>query len=107
MDKAELSRLLELQVQEKLKEGYSITTYALDAASRDSLKRGMKSKGHALPHENRTEEDWQVYIHQLDLGTYKPDTRKPVIEASPTSTLDRPAGEKGSGSVGLWKVRRH
>ena len=30
MDKAELSRLLEQQVQEKLKEGYSITTYALD-----------------------------------------------------------------------------
>jgi len=42
MDKAELSKMLEAKVLGKLQAGYQITTYAMDAASRDRLKRGMK-----------------------------------------------------------------
>ena len=41
MSKAELSKLLEEKVQEKVKEGFSIPTYALDAASRDRVKRAL------------------------------------------------------------------
>ncbi|KAF0253454.1 hypothetical protein [Pseudomonas putida] len=99
MDKAELSRLLEQQVQEKLKEGYSITTYALDAASRDGLKRSLKAKGHAVPNENHEAEDWQDYIEQLGSSGPKAVERRYVDSAPPSPS--------SSGSVGLWKARRH
>lgn len=105
MDKAELSRLLEQQVQEKLKEGYSITTYALDAASRDGLKRSLKAKGHVVPNENHEAEDWQDYIEQLGSSAPKAVERSYVSDsAQSVSSAQSPSS---SGSVGLWKVRRH
>lgn len=106
MDKAELSRLLEQQVQEKLKEGYSITTYALDAASRDGLKRSLKAKGHAVPNENHEAEDWQDYIEQLGSGALKKAVERSYVSDSAQSvTSAQPPSS--SGSVGLWKARRH
>lgn len=105
MDKAELSRLLEQQVQEKLKEGYSITTYALDAASRDGLKRSLKAKGHAVPNENHEAEDWQDYIEQLGSGASKGVERSYVSDSA--QSVSATQSPSSSGSVGLWKPRRH
>lgn len=106
MDKAELSKLLSEKVQEKLNEGYSIPTYALDAASRDRVKRELQPHGHTIPNENRETEEWQDYLQQVETGTYKPASRKPLDTPQPTST---PAADQyaGSGSAGLWKARRH
>lgn len=105
MDKAELSRLLSEKVQEKLNEGYSIPTYALDAASRDRVKRELKPHGHTIPNENRETEEWQDYLQQVETGTYKPESPKPLLE-TPLAT-STPAADAGSGSGGLWKARRH
>ncbi|EKT4481235.1 hypothetical protein CMV24_19140 [Pseudomonas plecoglossicida] len=105
MDKSEMSRLLELQVQEKLRDGYSITTYAMDAAGRDRVRCGIKTKGHSLPNENHAAEDWQEYIGKLETGAYKSVVRTKVIETGDSPNIDQSAG--GSGTVGLWKARRH
>lgn len=103
MDKAELRRLLEQQVQDKIKEGYSVTTYALDAASRDSLKRGLKAKGHEVPNENHAAEAWDDYIHHLDVESHKPAAPRALREVVVPEQSIQPA----SSSAGLWKARRH
>lgn len=107
MDKAELSKLLEEKVQEKLKEGYSIPTYALDAASRDRVKRGLNPQSHAIPHENHTAEEWQDYLRQVEGGTYEPERPRHEIEVTPPTSGTPKAGDQACGSVGLWKARRH
>jgi hypothetical protein len=59
MDKAELSKLLEDKVQEKLQDGYTITTYAMDAASRDRLKRGLKPHSSPTHHDECAGAEWE------------------------------------------------
>ncbi|MCF5374143.1 hypothetical protein [Pseudomonas syringae] len=58
MDKAALSRLLEEKVQEKLAQGYSIPTYAPDAASRDRVKRELMPQAHTIEVDNTEGEEW-------------------------------------------------
>lgn len=57
MNKAELSKLLDQKVQEKLQGGYSITTYAMDAASRDRVKRSLEPQSHKIEHHNDASEE--------------------------------------------------
>ncbi|WP_124128488.1 hypothetical protein [Pseudomonas aeruginosa] len=101
MDKTELSRRLEQQVQAKLAEGYSITTYALDAASRDRLKRGLKPVGHAIPHENQADDEWKDYLHHLDVESKRSShAAKPAPAATEAPNEER-------GKTGIWNVWRH
>lgn len=104
MDKAELSKLLEDKVQEKLHDGYTITTYAMDAASRDRLKRGLKPHSSPTHHDETAGAEWDEYLFQLEVGVNVPDTRK----AHKTVTRDEPVcTDQSSSSSGLWRVRRH
>lgn len=107
MDKAELSRLLEQKVQEKIMDGYSITTYALDAAARDRVKHGLLPHTHAVPLEDHEEEVWQAYIKQVEEGTYQPERRKPGIVIASAAAKESTQVECGRSNSGLWKARRH
>ncbi|HEP8970202.1 TPA: hypothetical protein VDU83_002540 [Pseudomonas aeruginosa] len=103
MDKAELSKLLEQQVQSKLAEGYSITSYALDAAARDRLKRGLKPLGHAIPHENQTDEEWKDYLDHLEAEAKKScQAARPVRKAA-EALKEEPSKVRS----GIWNVCRH
>lgn len=106
MDKAELRRILNEKVEEKVAEGYTITTYAMDVASTDRVKRELSPHGHAIPHEDESPE-WESYLKQVEAGTYVPEqvTAQPV--AQPEKPMTQPGHEGVSGSVGLWKARRH
>lgn len=107
MNKAEMSRILEEKVQEKLKEGYSIPTYALDAASRDRVKRGLQPQGHPVPHDDQSSTAWQEYIRQVEEGIYEPDRsakHSKVVTSSPAESIPVVVA---CGSVGLWKAKRH
>lgn len=107
MDKAQLSKLLDAKVQEKLQEGYAITTYAMDAASRDRLKRELKPQAHPVHHDESTDEAWGEYLIQLEVG--ETASEKPQSKIAPSapkaSTENCPA--PSSSSTGLWKARRH
>lgn len=107
MDKAELSKLLEQQVQDKLRQGYSIPTYALDAASRDRVKRGLKPHGHELPHENNAAEHWQEYIRELETGAGTFIHERPAPETSIPTPESSITCNQSCSSAGLWKARRH
>jgi hypothetical protein len=107
MNKAEMSRILEEKVQEKLKEGYSIPTYALDAASRDRVKRGLHPQGHPIPHDDQSAAEWQEYIRQVEEGTYEPNRHGNHRETQILSPSVSTTATTASGSVGLWKARRH
>lgn len=107
MDKAELSKLLEDKVQEKLQDGYTITTYALDAASRDRLKRGLKPLTNPTHHDDCAGAAWGEYLMQLEVGGYVPDSPKTPM---PLATREEPVStdqSSSSSSSGLWRVRRH
>lgn len=106
MNKAELSKLLEEKVQEKVNEGYSIPTYAMDVASRDRVKRALHPQSHAILHENHADEDWQEYLKQVEEGTYEPG-RHALVVKTPDTSVASSIGETGSSSAGLWKARRH
>lgn len=107
MNKSELSKLLAEKVQEKVNEGFSIPTYAMDAASRDRVKRALHPQSHPIPHENNSAEEWEEYIKQVETGTYTPSHRPhEILDALPTSADSKPSVHS-SGSVGLWKARRH
>lgn len=71
MNKAELSKLLEEKVSDKLKDGYEILNYAMDAASRDKLKRDLKVHGRNVPHEDGKEDEWRNYLWQVERGIYQ------------------------------------
>ena len=106
MNKADLSKFLEEKVQEKVNEGYSIPTYAEDAASRDKVKRELAPHTHRVLHENHTQEEWENYIHQVESGTYKaePTHRAPdlALPASPAQATP----SANASNPGLWKSRR-
>lgn len=105
MDKAELSKLLEDKVQEKLQEGYTITIYALDAASRDRLKRGLKPQSNPTHHDDCAGAAWEECLFQIEVGGYVPDPRKAPMRAA---TREEPVcTDQSSSSSGLWRVRRH
>ena len=105
MNKAELSKMLDQKVQEKLQDGYSITTYALDAATRDRVKRALKPQPQVIEHQDDTAEEWHDYLSKVEAGTYQPDKPKPSIEAPPAISSNNVANP-GAGSVGQWRVRR-
>lgn len=107
MNKAALSMLLEQKVQEKIRDGYSITTYALDAASRDRVKRSLKPLPHHIDHHDVTAEEWQDYLSKVEAGTYEPERTRQVIDTAPVKTQENEIGQTASGSVGQWKARRH
>lgn len=108
MDKAELSKLLENKVQEKLQEGYTITTYALDAASRDRLKRDLKPHSCPTHHDDCASPEWDAYLKQIEVGEYKPDLPATRKERTPVTTSEQPvSSEHSSSSAGVWRVRRH
>jgi hypothetical protein len=107
VNKAELSILLEQKVQEKIRNGYSITTYALDAASRDRVKRSLKPLPHHIDHHENTAEEWQDYLSKVEAGTYQPERTEPVIDTAPANIPENDIGQTSSGSVGQWKARRH
>jgi hypothetical protein len=108
MNKAELSKLLEQKVADKLQGGYEILNYAMDAASRDKLRRDLKVHGHQIPHEDCRQEEWRDYLWQVEHGLYRGEEplRQAKVEiiqpGQPAS-----AGESNSSSAGLWKARRH
>ena len=106
MNKADLSRYLEEKVQEKLKDGFSILTYAEDAATRDKVKRDLAHHAPQVLHENHTQEEWENYIHQVESGTYQAEHthRAPDISKQVSPTQDTPSGT--ATSAGLWKARR-
>ena len=104
MDKAELSKLLEDKVQEKLQDGYTITTYAMDAASRDRLKRGLKPHSSPTHHDASAGAEWEEYLFQLEVGGNLPDTQRAHKNVT---TRDEPViSDQSSSSSGLWRVRR-
>ncbi|MFK3607862.1 hypothetical protein PVE_R2G0544 [Pseudomonas veronii 1YdBTEX2] len=108
MNKAELSKMLEGKVAEKLQDGYEILNYAMDAASRDKLRRDLKIHGHNIPHEDGKHEEWQNYLWQVEHGLYRgeaPPKRVSVETLQPGEPAN--AGELNSTSAGLWKARRH
>lgn len=107
MNKAELSMLLEQKVQEKIRDGYSITTYALDAASRDRVKRSLKPPPHHIDHHDDAVEEWQDYLGKVEAGTYESERTKPVIDTSPVKASENDIRQAASSSVGQWKARRH
>ena len=98
--------MLEAKVLEKLQEGYQITTYALDAASRDRLKRGMKPHGHSPQHDENANQIWGGYVQRLEDGSYVSEQPKSQITTAPTDLKQQPEGQTCS-SPGLWRVRRH
>lgn len=106
MDKAELSKMLEAKVLEKLQAGYQITTYAMDAASRDRLKQGFKPQGHPPQHDENTHPIWDGYVKQLEDGSYVSEQQKSEIATAPADLKKQPEGQTCS-SPGLWRVRRH
>jgi hypothetical protein len=105
MDKAELSKLLEDKVQEKLQDGYTITTYAMDAASRDRLKRGLKPQANPTLHDDSAGAEWDEYLMQLEVGGSAPDSRKTIIPEPKTSEAVHT--DQSCSCSGLWRVRRH
>ncbi|WHT75592.1 hypothetical protein [Pseudomonas rhodesiae] len=108
MNKAELSKLLEEKVSDKLKDGYEILNYAMDAASRDKLKRDLKVHGRNVPHEDGKEDEWRNYLWQVERGIYQGEARTKQVQIETVQTLQpASAGETTSSSAGLWKARRH
>jgi hypothetical protein len=107
MNKAELSRLLEQKVQEKIQDGYSITTYAMDVASRDRVKRSLKPLTHHVEHHDDTAEEWQKYLSQVEAGTYQSEGARVEIDPPPSAPPGKEATTIASSSTGLWKARRH
>lgn len=108
MNKAELSKLLDEKVADKLKGGYEILNYAMDAASRDKLKRNLKVQGHRIPHEDCRQEEWLDYLWQVEQGLYR--GAEPLGQAKVETNLPEPpanAGKSDSSSAGLWRARRH
>jgi hypothetical protein len=106
MDKAELSRLLEDKVQEKLQEGYTITTYALDAASRDRVKRGLRPQSHPTHHDDCAGAAWNEYLIQLEDGEHVSKSPRTPVTLTYAESVPSVAGQASSCS-GLWRVRRH
>lgn len=108
MNKVELSKLLEEKVSDKLKDGYEILNYAMDAASRDKLKRDLKVHGRNVPHEDDKEDEWRNYLWQVKSGIYQGEARTKLVPIETVQTLQpASAGETSSSSAGLWKARRH
>lgn len=107
MNKAELSMLLEQKVQEKIRDGYSITTYAMDAASRDRVKRSLKPLPHHIDHHDDTAEEWQDYLSKVEAGTYRAENPKVVIDTPQAATPETEANQVSSSSAGQWRARRH
>jgi hypothetical protein len=107
MNKAELSRLLEQKVQDKISDGYSITTYAMDAASRDRVKQSLKPLTHQVEHHDDTAEEWQEYLSQVEAGTYQSGGARLEIDSPPNVPPGKEATTIASSSTGLWKARRH
>ncbi|MBI6882352.1 hypothetical protein [Pseudomonas putida] len=106
MNKSELSKLLDQKVQEKLQGGYSITTYAMDAASRDRVKSSLKPPSHKIEHHNDAFQEWQEYLSKVESGTYQPEHVRPTTE-TPSIKPEADAVPTASSSVGQWKARRH
>lgn len=104
MDKAELSKLLEDKVQEKLQDGYTITTYAMDAASRDRLKRGLKPQANPTHHDDSAGAEWEEYLMQLEVGGCAKEPRKVILPEPKTAEA---VHTDQAFSSGLWRVRRH
>ncbi|MHC5195041.1 hypothetical protein ACYSUW_14900 [Pseudomonas frederiksbergensis] len=107
MNKAELSKLLDQKVQEKLRDGYSITTYAMDAASRDRVKQGLKPQSHQFDHHNETAEAWQEYLQTVESGAYQPEKSKALGSNITVTPAEQIVNQVVASGVGLWKVRRH
>lgn len=107
MNKAALSMLLEQKVQEKISEGYSITTYALDAASRDRVKRSLKPQSHQIEHQDDASAKWHDFLSKVESGTYQPERDKPAIKATTAIQPETETVQAASSSVGQWKARRH
>lgn len=106
MDKAELRKMLDEQVAAKVGEGYTITTYAMDVASTDRVKRALGHHGHAPEHEDGAAE-WSSYLQDVEAGTYVPETTRQPANTKAEKAPAQPSQEGSSGSVGLWKARRH
>jgi len=107
MNKAELSMLLEQKVQEKIREGYSITTYALDAASRDRVKRSLMPQSHQIEHCDAASEEWQQYLSKVEAGVYEPESPRPVIVIASSENQTSEPTQTTTTNVGQWKARRH
>ena len=99
--------MLEEKVQEKIKEGFNIPTYALDAASRDRVKRALHPQSHPVPQENHSNEEWEDYIKQVEAGTYAPTHQARKIQGAPQTTQNSKPIDHHCCSTGLWKARRH
>lgn len=106
MNKADLSRYLEEKVQEKVKDGFSILTYAEDAATRDKVKRDLARHAPQVLHENHTQEEWEAYIHQVESGTYKAEPTRRAPDLFPPASPAQATPSGTASSPGLWKARR-
>ena len=81
MNKQQLSQMLDQKVQEKLQEGYAITTYAMDLAQQQLLKRSLNPKPPGARPDNQSEQQWQLYLQQIKDGTYVPEDLEPAQAA--------------------------
>jgi hypothetical protein len=108
MDKAELRRMLDQKVAEKVDSGYKIPTYAMDLAATDRVKRELCPKVSASPPVEPEHDEWNEFLSSVESGAYKPERVRvaPLIEPVEIVQRSGPQAE-ASSSVGLWKVRRH
>lgn len=106
MTKAELRQLLQTKVEEMVEQGYEIPTYAMDLAATDRLKHGLKPHARPIDHDDQKEQEWAEFLSQAEAGTYQTNTRR--LSHAPTKTHGKEtASTAGTGSIGLWKVKRH
>lgn len=107
MDKAELSKLLNAKVRDKLQEGYAITTYAMDAASRDRLKRELKPQSNPVQHDDSAGEAWDEYMVKLKVEESASGSSHAKSLSPPPKALVDISPSPGTSSTGVWKVKRH
>jgi hypothetical protein len=95
------------QVEAKVKEGYTVNTYAMDVATADRLKQSLKVQGHEVLHDTSPTDEWVDYLKQVQGGTYKPQHSgiKPFQPVPTTEPV--PSSDGASGGVGIWRARRH
>lgn len=106
MTKSELRQMLEMKVEEKVGQGFEIPTYAMDVAATDRLKHGLKAHSRPMDYDDQKEREWMEFLRQVEIGIYKPESN-PLAHAPAKPQEKDLLSMASSGSVGLWKVRRH
>lgn len=77
VSKTHLRDLLDQQYSAFVKSGHEVLVYAEDAATRDALKKSMKT-GKRPP--NLKQQEWEEYLAAVESGEYKPLSHEPMQE---------------------------